>query len=111
MHVTPQTDDGWVTKVETGPDKLLRIDVEFPVSPEFLDQVKDRLHEIVFASRSRLARLGIEVRPVSPLERDGKALRMSATVQSVIRAYNVAQHLPDLVLQGLKVGLLVFCPE
>ncbi len=111
MYVTPQTDDGWVTKVEAGPGKLLSIDVEFPVSIEFLDQVKDRLPELVFASRSRLARLGIEVRPVTPLQRDGKALRMSATVQSVIRGYPVAQHLPDLVLQGLKVGRLVFCPE
>jgi len=111
MHVTPQTDDGWVTKVESGPKKLLKIDVEFPVSSEFLDQVKDRLPELVFASRSRLARLGIEVRPTTSLQRDGKTLRMSATVQSVIRAYNVAQHLPDLVLQGLKVGRLVFCPE
>jgi len=111
MYVTPQTDDGWVTKVAAGPKGLLSIDVEFPVSPEFLDQVKDRLPELVFASRSRLARLGIEVRPVTPLERDGKALRMSATVQSVIKGYNVAQHLPELVLQGLKVGRLVFCPE
>jgi predicted Rossmann-fold nucleotide-binding protein len=111
MYVTPQTDDGWVTKVEAGPGKLLSIDVEFPVSAEFLDQVKDRLPELVFASRSRLARLGIEVRPVTALERDGKALRMTATVQSVIRGYSVAQHLPDLVLQGLKVGRLVYCPE
>jgi len=46
MHVTPQTDDGWVTRVETGPGRLLTIDVEFPVSPEFLDQVKDRLFEL-----------------------------------------------------------------
>jgi predicted Rossmann-fold nucleotide-binding protein len=111
MHVTPQTDDGWVTKVDTGPGKLLKIDIAFPVSPEFLDQVKDRLPELVFASRSRLARLGIEVRPTTELARDGKSLRMSASVQSVIRAYGVAQHLPDLVLQGLKVGRLVFCPE
>ncbi len=111
MHVTPQTDDGWVTRVESGPGKVLTIDVEFPVSPEFLDQVKDRLPEIVFASRSRLARLGIEVRPSAALQRDGEALRMSATVQSVIHSYNVAQHLPEIVLQGLKVGRLVFCPE
>jgi predicted Rossmann-fold nucleotide-binding protein len=110
MYVTPQTDDGWVTKVDAGPGKLLRIDVEFPVSPEFLDQVKDRLPELVFASRSRLARLGVEVRPTTPLKRHGKALRMSATVQAVIPGYRVEQHLQDLVLDGLKVGRLVFCP-
>ena len=45
MHVTPQTDDGRVTKVETGPGKALRIDVDFPVSPEFLDQVEKRFNE------------------------------------------------------------------
>ena len=98
MFVTPQTDDGWVTKVETGPGKLLSIEVEFPVTPEFLDQVKDRLKELVFVSRSRLARLGIEVRPTTALQRDGKALRMSATVhpRSASRPVDPPAYFPPI---------------
>ena len=111
MYVTPQTDDGWVTKVEPGPGKSLAIEIEFPITPDFLDQVKDRLPEIVFASRSRLARLGIDVRPTTTLVRDGAAIRMSASVQAIIRAYGIDKHLTSLVLTGLKVGRLVFCPR
>jgi len=110
MYVTPQTDDGWVTKVETGAGKSLRIEVEFPGTPEFVGLVKDRLAEVCFASRSRLARLGIDVRPTSGLQLEGGKLRMTATVQAIISAYEVDRYLDQLVLTGLKVGRLVFCP-
>jgi len=72
MFVTPQTDDGWVTSVEPGEGNSLVIEVEFELSDHFRSLVEGRLADVVFASRSRLARLGIDVRPSTDLTPDGK---------------------------------------
>ena len=110
MFVTPQTDDGRVTSVEPGSGACLTIEVEFTLSQHFRDMIAGRISEVTFASRSRLARLGIDVRPVD-WEVDNKRVRMSALVESLVAAYGVEQYLPELILPGLRIGRLVFCPN
>ncbi len=110
MYVTPQTDDGWVRSVQAAANAHFEVEVVFPVTDAFRDRVQGREKEIVFAARSRLARLGINVVPSTPPTWDGDRIEMRATVSATVSAYGVEPFLKDLVRPGLHVGRLVFCP-
>ena len=108
---TPQTADGIVTAAGTPTNGELEVDVEIPVSPTFEAMVRGRKSELVFAARSRLARLGIEVIPVSEVELSPGRAEVRVRVTSTMEEFDVARHLPEVFLPGLAVGRLVFCPQ
>lgn len=108
--MTPQTDDGVVSRVlESGPGTCL-VEVAVPLKSQFLDLARGREDELVFASRSRLARLGIEVTPRGGITLENDVVRFEARMETTIPAYGVGDMLPQVVLPGLRVGRLVFCP-
>jgi predicted Rossmann-fold nucleotide-binding protein len=111
MYITPQTPDGEITQAAQSAADAISVEVRFNVSDAFISLTHGRQEQVIFASRSRFARLGIEICPVSPVRFEGKSAYLTATVRSVVPSYNVAQFLPDLLCKGLRVGRLVFCPQ
>lgn len=107
---TPESADGTLVSVRDAQNGTLCAEVEFRLQPEFRELAQGRLDQLIFASRSRLARLGIEVLPTSPLTLDGGCLRMSVELHTTVSEYGVAPHLPRIAVPGLPVGRLVWCP-
>ncbi len=111
MYATPETDDGWITAVRGRDGEALVVDARFALPSPFRSLVRGRESELVFAARSRLARLGINITPLDEPEFNGHFCHLRLSVVAAIRAYGMAEHLDRLVIPGLKVGRLVFCPE
>ncbi len=72
MFAAPQTPDGWVTTVAPTDDDRYEVEVTFPYPPALAAEAAGREGALVFAARSRLARLGINVMPTSPLVSGGE---------------------------------------
>ncbi len=111
MYATPQTDDGWITAVHGHDGEALVVDARFALPPQFRTLVRGRESDLVFAARSRLARLGIDITPLGLPDFDGRRCDLRLSVVPAIRAYGMGEHLERLVVPGLKVGRLVFCPS
>ena len=111
MFVAPQTPDGRITKVGPRGGGGLSIEAAFAVDPELKARIAGRESELVFAARSRLARLGINVSPSGPLTWDDGMLHVAADVTTVVSAYGVEPFLAGAFIADARVGRLVFCPE
>ncbi|MCG6896325.1 MAG: LOG family protein [Thiocapsa sp.] len=111
MYATPETGDGWITHLVGADDEGLIVEARFAMSPRFRSLVKGRQTDLVFAARSRLARLGINICPLAdPLfNSDHCTLRLQ--VVAAIRSYGITEHLRHIVIPGLRVGRLVYCPQ
>jgi predicted Rossmann-fold nucleotide-binding protein len=111
MYATPETDDGWITRLEGHSGDALVVEARFALPPSFRMLVQGRESELVFAARSRLARLGINITPLGEPSFDGRHCELKLAIVAAIRAYGMAEHLERLAVPGLKVGRLVFCPQ
>ncbi|AUB81652.1 LOG family protein [Candidatus Thiodictyon syntrophicum] len=111
MYATPETDDGWLTKVHGHEGDALVVEAHFNLPRRFHDLVRGRESELVFAARSRLARLGINITPLGDPVFNGRSCDLRLAVVAAIHAYGMAEHLDRLVVPGLAVGRLVFCPQ
>ena len=110
MYATPETDDGWITKVSGRTGDSLEVEARFALPRSFRELVRGRESELVFAARSRLARLGINITPLSEPRFNDRHCDLRLGVVAAIRAYGMDAHLERLVAPGLLVGRLVFCP-
>ena len=111
MYATPETDDGWITAV-LGPDgDALVVQARFALPRRFRDLVRGRESELVFAARSRLARLGINITPLGEPVFNGRTCDLRLGIVAAIRAYGMGEHLGRLAAPGLRVGRLVYCPR
>ncbi len=94
-YLTPESSDGTVTRVLSRDDGGLRVEVVCAISAAFRAAVAGDLGRVIFASRSRLARLGVEVSPDAPLELRDDHVRLEARVTAVVREYDLADRLPE----------------
>lgn len=111
MYAAPQTPDGWIEEAQEGAEGRWRIEVAIPLPAELRDRARGRESELVFAARSRLARLGINVMPAGEFDLGGAHVRFAADVEATVRSYGIGPWLPKLLVPGLRVGRLVFCPR
>jgi predicted Rossmann-fold nucleotide-binding protein len=111
MYVTPQTDDGWITAVRGRDGEALVVEARFAMPVHFRSLVRGRESELVFAARSRLARLGINITPLDEPQFNGRYCDLRLSAVAAIRAYGMAEHLERLAVPGLQVGRLVLCPR
>ena len=111
MYATPETDDGWITRIHGHEGEALVVEAHFNLPRRFRDLVRGRESELVFAARSRLARLGINITPLGEPIFNGRSCDLRLAVVAAIHAYGMAEHLDRLVVPGLSVGRLVFCPQ
>ncbi len=109
MYATPETDDGWITAVRGRDGEALLVEARFALPLPFRSLVRGRESELLFAARSRLARLGINITPLDEPKFNGRYCDLRLSVVAAIRAYGMAEHLDCLVAPGLRVGRLVFC--
>ena len=103
-YETPQTEDGWVVEVEPVSEGLLNVELRFDISDAFRERCAGLWPHVRFVTRSRIARLGIDIRPATPLEVGTTTASLRATVQALVQAYPVKQYLSELVVKGLPVG-------
>jgi len=108
-YVTPETGDGLIEAVVTkGLQPTVRI--RFELTEGFRSLVHGREEHLIFAARSRIARLGIDVIPVNGIVLQGDHAELEATVRTVVRSYGLEPVLSGLIRPGLAMGRLVFCP-
>lgn len=110
MYETPETGDGWITRIVGSDDDGFVVAARFPIPPSFRDLVGGRLADLVFAARSRLARLGINILPLGDPDFDHDHCDLELRIVAAIHSYGIAAHLERIVVPGLRVGRLVFCP-
>ena len=108
---TPQTSDGIVTAARSLDTGDLEVDVAIQIPADFGAMVRGRAQDLVFAARSRLARLGIEAVPTSDVQLDTREAFVRIRVSATLEEYDVGRHLAEVFLPGLPVGRLVFRPE
>jgi predicted Rossmann-fold nucleotide-binding protein len=111
MYATPETDDGWITAIREPDGEALVVEARFALPRRFRELVRGRESELVFAARSRLARLGINITPLGEPVFNGRSCDLRLSVVAAIRAYGMAEHLERLITAGLRVGRLVYCPR
>jgi predicted Rossmann-fold nucleotide-binding protein len=109
-----QSNDGVITKVIEANSKTIKFLTTFGLNPPLIERLKNQPEDIVFSERSRIARLGAQIKSepatIDALEGDKVTLKLVAS--SVIPGYPGIAELRDLFTLGMPVGRLVFCdPE
>lgn len=110
MYATPETSDGWITRVLDADDQGFLIEACFMLTPEFRARVNGQVADLVFAARSRLARMGINILPLGPADVSGERCELRMRLTAAIRSFGISEHLERIVVPGLRIGRLVFCP-
>lgn len=110
MYATPETGDGWITQILSSDDTGFTVTARFSISSEFRRLAGGREADLVFAARSRLARLGINILPLGTPAFDSDHCDLQLRILAAIRSYGIGEHLERIVVPGLRVGRLVFCP-
>jgi hypothetical protein len=57
-----QSEDGVITKVNDVNDVSITFEAAFGLSPELIEQLKKQPEHFLFSERSRIARLGIQIK-------------------------------------------------
>jgi len=109
-----QSEDGVISRVLDVNSQSMTFETTFELSEELIDQLKDQPEHIVFSERSRIARLGIQIKcdPPTADSLKGNTITLTQVASAVIAGYAGLEELKDLFTLGLPVGRLVFCdPE
>ncbi|MEO0421077.1 MAG: LOG family protein [Pseudomonadota bacterium] len=108
-----ETRDGRIIEVRQASDDAVTVRIRFPLSARFTTVLQSRPESVVFSARSRVARLGIDVRPSSPpqLEQAQGAAMLEAVIRPWVFLEEVWPLARELILPGLAVGRLLYCPE
>ena len=106
-----QSEDGLISKVIDTDRQSITFEAVFGLSDELIDQLKSQPEHIVFSERSRIARLGIQIKCEPPGIGDlaGDQVALTLVASSVIPGYPGLDEIKDFFSLGLPVGRLVFC--
>ncbi|MEO0973571.1 MAG: hypothetical protein AAFX85_10800, partial [Pseudomonadota bacterium] len=108
-----ETRDGRIVEVLRVDDDVVDVRVSFHLTARFAAVLRTRPESVIFSARSRLARLGIDVRPTTPARLE--AARGDATLEAQIRPWVYRDEVWPLakrfLLRDLAVGRLLYCPE
>ena len=109
-----QSDDGIISNIIDSGQETMTFETTFGLSDALIDRLKHQPQHIVFSERSRIARLGVQIKSepafADALGRD--TVTLSLVASSVIPGYPGLDELRDFFTLGMPVGRLVFCdPE
>jgi len=108
-YEAPQTEDGTVVRTEKVADGVVKVGLSFELPDSFRQRCDGLWPHVRFVMRSRIARLGIDIRPVAPLSLENRTAHLEATVEAVVQAYPAKRFLSELIVRGMPVGRLVLC--
>jgi predicted Rossmann-fold nucleotide-binding protein len=109
-----QSDDGIIAKVVKANSRAITFQTTFGLNDQLIERLKNQSEHIVFSERSRIARLGVQVKcePPSADALEGDRVTLTLVASPVIPGYPGLNALRDFFTLGLPVGRLVFCdPE
>ena len=109
-----QSEDGSISRVLDVNSQSMTFETTFGLSEEMIDQLKNQPEHIVFSERSKIARLGIQIKCDLPSADSlkGNKVTLALVASAVIAGYPGLEEMKDLFTPGLPVGRLVFCdPE
>ncbi len=109
-HVLPETPDGIVSEVATAGGSDLLLTCTFQLPPAFLTCMGNDTGACRFASRSRIARLGIDLVPQASPEFNGSTATLVVALKVFSHNESIARAVPRVFLPGLPIGRLVLCP-
>jgi hypothetical protein len=109
-----QSNDGIISKVIDSGSETMTFETTFGLNEPLVERLKHQPEHIVFSERSRIARLGVQIKsePVFADALDGDTVTLTLVASSVIPGYPGLAELRDFLTLGMPVGRLVFCdPE
>jgi hypothetical protein len=106
-----QSEDGLISRITAADHRSIAFETTFGLSEEMIDQLKNQPEHVVFSERSRIARLGIQIKcdPPTADSIKGGRITLSLVASAVIPGYPGLTEMKDLFSIGLPVGRLVFC--
>jgi predicted Rossmann-fold nucleotide-binding protein len=109
-----QSEDGVISRILDVNNQSILFQTTFRLNHDLIDEFKNRPEHIVFSERSRIARLGLQIK-CDPPEADslkGDMITLNLAASAVIPGYPGLAEFKDFFTLGLPVGRLVFCdPE
>ncbi len=109
-----QSEDGVISRILEVSSRSITFQTTFRVNDHLVDELKNRPEHIVFSERSRIARLGIQIKcdPPGADSLHGDEITLTQVASAVISGYPGLDEFKDFFTLGLPVGRLVFCdPE
>ena len=109
-----QSEDGVISRIIDMNHRSIRFQATFGLNEDLVDEFKHRPEHIVFSERSRIARLGIQIKcdPPDADSLQGDMITLTLAASAVIPGYPGLDEFKDFFTLGLPVGRLVFCdPE
>jgi len=109
-----QSNDGVITKVVNANSRTITFQTTFGLNDQLIEHLKNQAEHIVFSERSRIARLGVQIKcePPSADALEGDTVTLTLVASPVIPGYPGLNELREFITLGLPVGRLVFCdPE
>jgi predicted Rossmann-fold nucleotide-binding protein len=106
-----QSDDGIIAKVVKANSRVITFQTTFGLNDQLIERLKNQSEHIVFSERSRIARLGVQIKcePPSAEALEGDQVTLTLEASPVIPGYPGLDALRDFFTLGLPVGRLVFC--
>jgi predicted Rossmann-fold nucleotide-binding protein len=109
-----QSEDGVISRVLDVNTQSMTFETTFGLNAEMIGQLNHQPEHIVFSERSRIARLGMQIKcdPPRADSIQGSKITLTLVASAVIAGYPGLEEMQDLFTLGLPVGRLVFCdPE
>jgi predicted Rossmann-fold nucleotide-binding protein len=109
-----QSEDGLISRVLDVNKQSITFEATFGLSEELVEQLQNQPEHIVFSERSRIARLGIQIKcaPPSADKLAAGEITLTLVASAMISGYPGLNAIRDFFTLGLPVGRLVFCdPE
>ncbi len=103
--------DGQILTVKNKDERIVSLSLAFwPRNPAEFDFMKSRIGELKFTERSSLARIGIEMQILGPLEVDGNRLVLSVEAFVYDMSFPNSPYWKKLLRSGVPVGRLFHAP-
>ena len=106
-----QSDDGIITRILNSNSRAITFQTTFGLDDQLAQRLRNQSEEIVFSERSRIARLGVQIKCEPPTADDvkGQRITLNQVASPVIPGYPGLKALREFITLGLPVGRLVFC--
>ena len=106
-----QSEDGVISRILDVNKRSITFQTTFGLNKDLVEEFKNRPEHIVFSERSRIARLGIQIKcdPPAASSLQGDMITLTLVASAVIQGYPGLDEFKDFFTLGLPVGRLVFC--